>query len=210
MRIEDAKPVLGQRTGDAGMITTFHPDGVRAIGTAMKAMSLRKIAASELEPPPGVRIRRIKEGEQVTEAQLFGEIFSSPLVAIEINDRYLRSDHHEKRLRSYLSLVTPKSETTTLATISTLAAEIQPSRQAYRSSFAQQEMFARLAADFPKLKIQYLIEQDRSALPHDRFIILTRADGTKVRIGIGIGLDFIRADGQARSTDVVIEDPFES
>jgi ATP-dependent helicase YprA (DUF1998 family) len=186
MRIEDAKPVLDQRAGDAGMVTTFHPDGVRVIAAAMKAMPRRHIAASELEPPPGVRIRRIKEGEQVTESQLFSEIFNSPLIAIDINDRYLRSDHHEKRLRSYLSLVISKSETATRATISTLAAEIQPSRQAYRTSLAQQQMFERLAKDFPKVEIRYRIERDRSTLPHDRFIILTRADGTKVRIGIGI------------------------
>jgi hypothetical protein len=121
----------------------------------------------------------------------------------------LRSDHHEKRLRSYLSLVTPKTGLSTRVTVSTLAAEIQPNRRAYRSSVAQQQMFERLAKDFPTLEIQYRIENDRSALPHDRFIILTRADGTKVRIGIGVGLDFIQANGQARNTDVVIEDPFE-
>ena len=45
------------------------------------------------------------------------------------------------------------------------------------------------------------------SLPHDRFIHLTRIDGTEARIGIGAGLDFIRFNGRTCMTDIVIEDP---
>ena len=68
-------------------------------------------------------------------------------------------------------------------------------------------MFTRLRDDFPNLDIHQRIERDRTALPHDRFIILTRADGTRSRIGIGVGLDFILHNGRTRNTDVIIEDP---
>jgi hypothetical protein len=69
-------------------------------------------------------------------------------------------------------------------------------------------MFSRLRHDFPILDIHYRIERVLSALPHDRFIILTQADGSRSRIAIGVGLDFINPNRRARATDVLIEDPF--
>src|SRR5207244_7622370 len=107
IRLEEAVPVLDQRSGDAGMLTTFHADGVRAIAEAVRSMPGRSVGGPELAPPPGVRIHHIQEGEQVNESELYGEVFCSPLHVVDINDRYLRSDHHERRLRSYLSRIVP-------------------------------------------------------------------------------------------------------
>lgn len=58
------------------------------------------------------------------------------------------------------------------------------------------------------MDIRYQIERVVSVLPHDRFIILTQPDGSRSRIGIGVGLDFINPNRRARATDVLIEDPF--
>jgi hypothetical protein len=209
IRIEQAEPILDHRTGDSGMVTTFHPDGVTVIAESIRSTFGRTVSGAELEPPAGVRIHHIKEGDQVTEAELFGDMFRSPLRAVDINDRYLRSDLHEERLRAYLNQIVPEAGNQTRIDIATLAAEIQPSRHpAYRTTREQQRMFTRLQDDFPALEIHQRIERDRSALPHDRFIILTRPNGMRSRIGIGVGLDFIRPNGRARDTDVIVEDPF--
>ncbi len=162
-----------------------------------------------MAPPAGVRVHHIQEGELVNESELYGDLFDSVLSAVDINDRYLRSNHHEARLRSYLNRIVPSPQGRTRVNVSTLAADIQPGRQpTYRTSREQHDMFSRLAHDFPNLDIDYEIERVRSVLPHDRFIILTQTDGRRSRIGIGVGLDFINPNGRARATDVLIEDPF--
>jgi hypothetical protein len=202
-------PALDQRSGEGGMLTTFHPDSVRTIATLARSIPVRAIRALDLAPPAGVRVHHIQEGELVNESELYGDLFDSVLSTVEINDRYLRSDHHEARLRSYISRIVPLSEGRTQVNISTLAAETQPSRQpAYRNSREQHDMFSRLRDDFPNLDIRYRIERVLSVLPHDRFIILTQPDGSRSRIGIGVGLDFINPNRRARATDVLIEDPF--
>jgi hypothetical protein len=191
------------------MLTTFHPDSVRTIADVTRSISVRAIRALDLAPLPGVRVHHIQEGELVNESELYGDLFDSVLSAVEINDRYLRSDHHEARLRSYLTRILAHPHGRTRVNISTLAAEIQPSRHpAYRNSRDQHEMFRRLTEDFPTLDIHYRIERITSVLPHDRFIILRRTDGSRSRIGVGVGLDFIHPNGRARATDVVIEDRF--
>jgi hypothetical protein len=208
IRLNDPFPVLDQRTGEGGMLTTFLPDSVGTIATLARSISLRAVRAVDLAPPAGVRVHHIQEGELVNELELYGDLFDSVLSAVEINDRYLRSDHHEARLRSYLNRIVPLPQSRTRVNISTLAAETQPSRQpAYRNSRDQHDMFSRLRHDFPSLDINYRIERVLSILPHDRFVILTKPDGSRSRIGIGVGLDFINPNGRARATDVIIEDP---
>jgi ATP-dependent helicase YprA (DUF1998 family) len=209
IRLNGISPVLDQRSGEGGMLTTFHPDSVRTIATLAKSISVRAISALDLAPPAGVRVHHIQEGELVNESELYGDLFDSVLSTVEINDRYLRSDHHEARLRSYLTRILAHPHGRTRVNISTLAAEIQPGRHpAYRNSREQHDMFSRLRHDFPNLDIHYRIERVLSALPHDRFINLTQADGNRSRIGIGVGLDFINPNRRARATDVLIEDPF--
>jgi hypothetical protein len=92
-----------------------------------------------------------------------------------------------------------------------LAAEVKLSLHSsyYQASSEQRQVFARIINDFPALDIQYRLERSLQSLPHDRFIHLTRVDGTEARIGIGAGLDFIRPNGRTCMTDIVIEDMVE-
>lgn len=206
IKLDDTDCVLHERTGVTGIITTINRDAVREIAEYLSKLPRRAVVAAVLEPPPNVRVQHQREGEQVTEAKLFGAIFRAPLKSLHINDRYLRSAHHERRLRAYLSLINVPAGQQTEVVISTMPAEEQRSnRQYFRTSAEQQQMFARLQQDFPQLKLQLRLERQ---LPHDRFLELTRTDGTKARITIGVGLDFIQATGRARATDIVIEDPF--
>lgn len=200
---------MNAQVGTGGLVTTIEPTAVKAIAEAMRDISHRIVKPEELEFPPNVRVMHIRDGERVTEADLFGDVFRSPLKSLYINDRYLRTDHHEKRLRAYLSLIKNQSGARPQIKIVTMAAEVNSSTKPwfYKTSSEQQRMFARLIRDFPTLDIQYQIEKSLQSLPHDRFIHLTRIDGTEARIGIGAGLDFIRFNGRTCMTDIVIEDP---
>jgi hypothetical protein len=187
-------------------VTTINSNAVKTIAKQLQSLPFQAIQSEHLEFPPQVRVIRVREGERITEASLFGELFGRPLESVSINDRYLRSDHHEKRLRAYLQLIVAAPGTRPQIRIETLAAEINSSPQwyYYRNSQEQHQMFARLKRDFPGLDIQY---QLASQLPHDRVLQLRRTDGTSARIGIGAGLDFIRHNGYTKMTDILIEDP---
>ncbi|XWX02500.1 MIT C-terminal domain-containing protein [Aggregatilineales bacterium SYSU G02658] len=52
-----------------------------------------------------------------------------------------------------------------------------------------------------------LIKVERSYTDHDRFIVAVRDDGTKARMIIGRGLDFMR-NGRTSATHIIIEDPW--
>jgi len=205
VRLEDADCILHERTGTTGIITTINRDAVRNIAVRLNNLPRHAVTAASLEPPPNVRILHVRDGEQVTEAKLFGDIFRAPLSHLHINDRYLRSAHHENRLRAYLSLINVPDGEQAEIVIATMPAEEQRSNRRYFQTTAeQQQMFARVQRDFPSLTLQPRLNRQ---LPHDRFLELTRADGTKARISIGVGLDFIQATGRARATEIVIEDP---
>lgn len=204
IRLEDADCVLHERSGASGIITTINREAVRKIAEKLNSLSRCPVAAASLEPPPGMRIMSVRDGEQVTEAQLFGDIFRAPLSTLHINDRYLRSAHHENRLHAYLSLIRVSAGQQAMVEISTMPAEEQrSSRNYFQTSTEQHQMCTRLQKDFPRLKIHLHLDR---RLPHDRFLEITREDGTKTRISIGVGLDFIQANGCARATEIVIVD----
>jgi hypothetical protein len=197
---------LGQQAGEGGMITTINSSAVQTIVRQWHESVGQLVSSADFEFPPEVRILHVREGEQLTEAGLFQDYFRRPLRALTINDRYLRSDHHEQRLRAYLQMVTGEPGTRPQIKIDTLAAEVHLSPQTYyyHSSLEQQQMFARLQQDFPQFDLQFHLAQQ---LPHDRFLYLQRTDGTAARIGIGAGLDFIRYNGRTKMTDILLEDP---
>jgi len=205
IQLEDEELVFNANTGSAGMITTINHEAVQEIKAQLTSLAVRAISADELAPPANVVVKHIQNGEKVTEHELFDEAFQKPLTSLHINDRYLLSDHHEERLRAYFKLVKNPSKKRTDVIVDTLKAEVIQHRPPhYQTTAEQQQMFARLAKAFPNLAIRANIKE---RLPHDRYILLTRDDGSQARIGIGVGLDFIRFNGDARATDIVIEDP---
>ncbi|MBL8206924.1 MAG: DEAD/DEAH box helicase [Blastocatellia bacterium] len=202
----DKNKQLNEQVGKNGLVTTINAAAVKTIAAQWQNFSAQTVRPEALELPPHVQVIHVREGELITEAGLFRGVFRRPLKSLWINDRFLRSDHHEQRLRAYLELIVTESGTRPQITIETLAAEINLSPQGYyyHSSQEQQQMFARLKRDFPLFDIHY---QLASRLPHDRFLQLRRTDGTSARIGIGAGLDFIRYNGRTKMTDILIEDP---
>jgi ATP-dependent helicase YprA (DUF1998 family) len=207
IRVEDSDHWLHQRAGGQGLITTVNPTAVRALAEYSVRLPRRAVGAEHLIAPPEVRVLHIREGEQVSEAKLFGKVFHGPLESMHINDKYLRSPAQEKRLHAYLQLITTLSGQRSKVVIATLAAEIHASRPPYyQTSREQQQMLNRLQQAFPNLDLQLRLEQ---RLPHDRYIELVRIDQSRVRIAIGAGLDFIQSNGRARMTDIIIEDPYQ-
>jgi hypothetical protein len=53
------------------------------------------------------------------------------------------------------------------------------------------------------------VDVKRTPTEHDRYIEVTRANGSKARMWIGRGLDFIRPNGQTTKTYIVVEDPYQ-
>lgn len=185
---------LMAQVGSNGLVTTINSNAVKTIAEQLRNLPFQTIQSDHLEFPPHVRVIRIREGERITEAALFHEVFRHPVQSLSINDRYLRSNHHEARLRAYLQLIVAAPGIRPQIRIETLPAEINSSPQwyYYHTSQEQHQMLARLKKDFPSLDIHYQLV---SQLPYDRFLHLHRTDGTSVRIGIGAGLDFIRYNG---------------
>lgn len=200
---------LNSHTGNQGIVTTVRQDEVLRIAREMNALSTRIVNEKELASPGNVKILHIREGERLTEAELFGEVFEEPITALIINDRYLRSLAHEQRLRAYFNLVQARPGVRPVVQIQTLAAEINQSRfPFFQTSQEQNQMVTRLSQAFPNLDIKLKLESSSQSLPHDRFLLLTRAQNIQARIGIGAGLDFIQTSGRTRMTDILIEDPF--
>jgi hypothetical protein len=69
----------------------------------------------------------------------------------------------------------------------------------------QNRAIAKLEQRHPAIAITF---KRSERAPHDRFIEIIRTDGSKARILIGQGLDFIQPDGSARPTYIVVEDPY--
>lgn len=198
---------LNASAGAMGMITTINRATVQEIKKMMTILPGRVILADELAPPSNVVVKHIKNGEKVTERELFGDVFRRPLTSLQINDRYLLSDHHEDRLKAYFQIIKNPVNKRTHVRVDTLKIDalLQHHPRHYQTIAEQQQMFNRLIQAFPNLEIRANLAE---RLPHDRYLLLMREDGSQARIGIGVGLDFIRWNGEARATDIIIEDPY--
>jgi hypothetical protein len=198
---------LNASAGAMGMITTINRVIVQEIKKMMTTLPGRVILADQLAPPSNIVVKHIKNGEKVTERELFGDVFRRPLTSLQINDRYLFSDHHEERLRAYFQIIKNPENKRTHVRVDTLRVDalLQHYPRHYQTITEQQQMFNRLTKAFPNLMIRANLAE---RLPHDRYLLLTREDGSQARIGIGVGLDFIRWTGETRATDIIIEDPY--
>lgn len=208
--IEGEEQKLGSKTGDHGLVTTLDAVAVGAIAGDLQRLFSKIVKPEDLEFPPNVRVRHVRNGERLKEADLFKDVFRLQLKSLLISDRYLRSKHHENRIRAYLELIVCPPGVRPQITIETLAAEVQLTQKNFyfQRSQEQRGMFERLSREFPALEIRYTLVQNLQELPHDRFLLLSREDGTTARIAIGAGLDFIRYRGETCMTDIIIEDPY--
>ena len=206
--VEGADCVLDARIGSQGMITTTSREGLDEAERSLSKLPVRTLKVADLEFPPSVQSREIREGERLTERELFGEVFAKPVAEMTISDPYLCSDHHRGRIAAYLELIQAAPETVPQVRVRTMNVErISFSRHNYNSRAEQEAKFKQLQQRFPGLKIRYDLVDDKRAIDHDRSIDVSRTNGERARIVIGKGLDFIRYNGQTARTFIFIEDP---
>ncbi len=191
--------ILGESTGQGGMWTTIHPEGVRAAYTELMSLPLQPITSDALALPPGVTVLNLprRSHPSDTEETLFGDVFAIPVREMVVNDRYLY-DHERivNRLGAYIEMA-QRSGALQKVTVHTLRA----GKNGVPGNSGEQDAAIR------KLTKRYgQVVEFRWQAEHDRYILLRRTDGTQARILIGRGLDFISSDGRVLPTYVVIED----
>lgn len=197
--------LLNDKTGETGLLSTTHSQTMTHIQEIVEAVRLRAVRASALELPPHTRVLHLPDTPNrdgaISEASLFGDIFRQPVTHMQVNDSYLLDEERLfKRLSAYLHLANQQ------ATLQQVDVYTLPAGEKGRGGTkdAQNRAIAKLQTAFPTVNIHV---QRKERVEHDRYIILTRANGRKARILLGRGLDFIQPDGSIRATHIVIEDP---
>jgi len=133
-----------------------------------------------------------------TEKELFGSVFKLAVQSIFINDPYLLDEEQiVHRLGAYLSLASTHSTLKDVVVNTSRAIRINQG-----SNQKQDSAISKLKKDHPDINIVFKYEPE-----HDRYIKLTRTDGSLARILIGSGLDFLSSKSRRKKTYIVIEDP---
>ena len=194
--------ILDDQTGQANLFSTTHAQAIHTIVSAFPLRS-RPITANDLKTPPTIEVINIDKSmtRPVTEEKLFGNLFSEPIKTLWVNDRYLTDEERIcNRLGAYIKLAMQHG-TLKSVIVETMRAEGK------NKATEQQQAITKLKHQLGTDVIQFKLRQKYSEVDHDRFIILTRTSGEKVRILIGKGLDFINPNGSAEPTYIIVENP---
>jgi hypothetical protein len=194
--------ILNTQTGEMGLFSTTHGQAITQVHKMLASANLRPVRPADLQLPPHIQILRVNysQNREINEASLFGDLFTQPVQSLYVNDPYLFDEERLcNRLGAYLHLANQQG-TLQQATVRT-----RPAGEGRGGSKVEQNRaIEKLKRIFPMVEV----ERKETAVEHDRFIILTRTNGTKARILIGLGLDFIQPDGSIRPTHIIIEDPY--
>lgn len=199
------KLILNDTTGNQGLLTTIHSQAVTTIQESLETIRMRPITQSELQLPGHVQLLRVNYNDngKISEKSLFSNLFSEPVKKLMVNDRYLYDEERLcNRLGAYIDLANQQGQLEEVLVRTWPASKSRP----HNSVQEQNRAIEKLKQRFPSINID--VNRKETAVEHDRFIILTRTDGTMARILLGQGLDFIQPDGRVRPTHIVIEDPY--
>ncbi len=165
----------------------------------LEQASQRLIQSAEFEPPPNIHVydipnRLVKSLEEVGPIRQF---YAAPIVTLKVYDPYLIDEERlVHRLGDHIRLA-QKHHTLKHVHVYTSDA----SRKGGQSAEQKQ------AIEQLQRKFGELVKVERSYTDHDRFVVAVRDDGTKARMIIGRGLDFMR-NGHTNATYIIIEDPW--
>jgi superfamily II DNA/RNA helicase len=200
---DNCSPSLDGDLTNPTLVTTTHQDGILAAVEAFRTAfdDAHQITRDALRPPPSTTVYRVPAStRRMTEADIPGlvEFFKYPIVSMTVCDPFL-IDYERilNRLGAYIQLATDQGALEVVNVI-TRDAEIEK-----QPRDKQMQAFEKLQARFPSLRKPHR-QPDRRE--HDRWIEITRVDGSRARLYIGRGLDFIRPDGTVQSTYLVIEE----
>lgn len=126
------------------------------------------------------------------------DFFERPVSEMRVVDPYL-ADYERlyNRLGAYVQLAFEKGALKSLY-VQTRDAPDPKNRQEQLTAITD------LKKRFPSVQVNVHHPEHRK--DHDRYIHITRPDGSKARLLIGRGLDFIRSNGSVRETYLVIEE----
>jgi hypothetical protein len=204
LKQRDGGLILNGETGEGGLLTVVKPSMVEEIERAFDETAYEGITNQDLELPPNVRVINVDPAsEAVDELSLFGDVFDRPVRKMRVNDRYLY-DYYRivERLGNFINLA---SEGGVLERVDVNTWDAGKRQIAQATREEQNDAIVELKSRFPDIEIEF---HRSHRVEHDRYILLERDDGTLARILIGRGLDFIRSDGTAQTTYIVMEDPY--
>jgi ATP-dependent helicase YprA (DUF1998 family) len=135
----------------------------------------------------------VKQGQITNERELFGEYFKKPVLSLRVNDPYLTNRYRiVDRLGTYLDMAEKTDSLPSITVVTSPDDRNKPSEQ-QKSAFQTLKKFYG-----DRLEVKYV------GAEHDRYVYITYKDGSKVRIIIGRGLDFIQSDGKCLKTYITI------
>lgn len=200
--IEGEAFVLNGEAGETHILSNIRPEGVQQALEAFYALPARSLGVEDFAPPAGVYVLNVTSADRGKGvAGLFGRVITDePVRAMQINDRYLVDyERAYLRLREYIELAAEGGLQELL--VRTFRAE---ERGVGGSVREQDRAIQALRQSYPNIDIQFKF----SKTEHDRSVLLERYSGTRARILLGRGLDFIRPDGSINPTYIIIEDPY--
>ncbi len=192
--VEQDVIVLEDQIGAKLLVSTTNRDAVTSAANEWNRIPITPVSVTELDPPPNVRVINLRAAakSEVTERSLFGRLFDEPCKRILVNDPYLMDrEQILNRLGAYISMAARHN------TLDEVIVHTKKASDSREQDQAEQELNRRYDG----------LVQFKHTADHDRYIEITRANGTRARIIIGRGLDFIQPDGSLRSTYIVIQDP---
>lgn len=172
---------------------TYNADAVLESEQVILQHTDRLVQDEELREPADTFVHEIEpDGKKHNETEYFSEFYTKkPIRSMVINDRYL--DKKEKilnRLGAHIDLAQQKGS------LEWVLVKTQ------QSNDEQKQAIQQLKSHFPHLRIKF--ELDRR-IDHDRYIEVTHVDGSKARVIIGVGLDFIEPTGHVRNTFLIFQ-----
>jgi hypothetical protein len=199
----EAAPALGTSLGDAVIRTTTQASGVAHALDRFNSVFQRakRVTPESLQPQPRTQVYRInashlKTHERKIEALV--QFFSRPVQRMTVCDPYL-FDHERiiNRLGAYIDMARDGGG---LQRVEVITRDAQIEKQDRAS---QTKAFESLRARFADVDIR--VNRPTNREHHDRWIEITRTDGSRACLHIGRGLDFIRPDGTVQATVLIIE-----
>jgi len=186
--------VLG-RENESQLYFTQDKLTIRTIQEQVQEYRGHVVEHEDLREQPDTRVVEvIPDGKPRSETDFFADFYGSPVRGMVVSDRYLDQERVIlDRLGSHLSLAQRQGA------LEWVVIHTRPGQEAQRRAFHQ------LKSQFPQVSIK--LKTDPYTV-HDRFIELTRADGSKARVIIGMGLDFVQPDGRVRRTFLIFQDPY--
>ncbi len=175
------------------LVVTYNADAVLESEQVILQHTDRLVQDEELREPADTFVHEIEpDGKKHNETEYFSEFYTKkPIRSMVINDRYL--DKKEKilnRLGAHIDLAQQKGS------LEWVLVKTQ------QSNDEQKQAIQQLKSHFPHLRIKF--ELDRR-IDHDRYIEVTHVDGSKARVIIGVGLDFIEPTGHVRNTFLIFQ-----